>query len=101
MTLSTRIGQLRLLAILEGISYLSLGLTMYLKYYQEMGLPNKIVGMMHGILLIAYCIWVLIVGKKAGWKWETFMVCWVASLLPIGTFWADAKYFKPLEQSNA
>ena len=100
MTLSTRIGQLRALAIVEGITYLSLALTMYLKYYQDMGLPNKIVGMIHGILFIAYCIWVYLVGKKEQWNWDKLLICWIASLLPFATFWVDAKYLKPLDRVN-
>lgn len=101
MKLATRVGQLRLLAILEGISYLSLALTMPLKYIYEMGMPNKIVGMIHGVLFIAYCIWVLLVGMNQKWRWTKMLICWIASLLPFATFWVDAKYLKPLEQNNA
>ena len=59
MNLKSLLGQLRILAILEGISYLLLGLTMPLKYWYNMGMPNKIVGMIHGVLFIAFCLWVI------------------------------------------
>ena len=64
MNFKTLLGQLRWLAILEGISYLLLAITVPLKYMYEMGTPNKIVGMAHGVLFIAYCIWVVIYGRQ-------------------------------------
>ncbi|MFT5779737.1 MAG: integral membrane protein [Crocinitomicaceae bacterium] len=100
MTLKTRLGQLRILATLEGISFLLLGGTMILKYVYEMGLPNKIVGMIHGILFIAYVIWVFIVGKEKQWGIRLSIICWLASLLPFAPFWVDARYLKPLERKQ-
>ena len=55
MNLNSKLGQLQLLAILEGISYISFGLTMPLKYMMEIKGPNYIVGMAHGLLFMAYC----------------------------------------------
>ena len=54
MKLNSTLGQLRILAILEGISYLLLIPTIILKYGFEMGLPNKIVGSLHGLLFVLY-----------------------------------------------
>ncbi len=99
MKLKTTLGQLRLLAIMEGISYLLFALTMPLKYVFEMGMPNKIVGMAHGVLFIAYVIWVFLVGNNRKWNWKKMGVCWIASLLPFATFWVDAIYLKPLEEN--
>ena len=96
MNLKTTLGQLRILAILEGISFLMLGVTMTLKYFYEMGMPNKIVGMAHGVLFIAYVIWVFLVGNNRKWSWVKMGICWGASLLPFATFWIDAKYLKPI-----
>jgi integral membrane protein len=99
MNLKTTLGQLRILAIMEGISYLLLGITMILKYSYEMGMPNKIVGMAHGVLFIAYIIWVFLVGNNRKWSWTKIGICWLASLLPFATFWVDAKYLKPISES--
>ena len=91
------IYQLRWLALLEGISYLLLfGLGMPLKYLADIPEPNYVIGMAHGILFVAYLIWVLIVGKNHSWSYLTFFWSGLASLLPFGTFVADAKIFKPL-----
>ncbi|XOV68511.1 MAG: DUF3817 domain-containing protein [Fluviicola sp.] len=99
MNIKTLLGQLRILAVAEGISYLLLALTMPLKYMYEMGMPNKIVGMAHGVLFIAYCVWVVIYGREAKWKLSTIGWSLLASLLPFGTFVADAKIFKK-DQEN-
>ena len=94
MNFKSTIGVLRVLALLEGISYLLLALTMPLKYYYEMPMPNKIVGMTHGFLFIAYCIMVFVVNQEKKWRQLTNVWAYVASLLPFGTFVADAKIFK-------
>ena len=88
------IRNLRIIAILEGISYLLLGLTMPLKYMLDMPKPNYIVGMAHGVLFMAYVLLVLVVGRK--FKWDLTIMFWafIASLIPFGTFVADAKIFK-------
>lgn len=97
MNFKTTLGALRVFAILEGFSYLLLGLTMPLKYYYEMGMPNKIVGMAHGVLFIIYCIMVFIVNKEQKWSLSTNFWAYLASLIPFGTFIADAKIFKPTQ----
>lgn len=94
MNITTKLGQLRILAISEGISYLLFALTMPIKYMYENPLPNKIVGYAHGFLFIAYCLWVLIVGIEKKWNFKTLFLAEFASLLPFGTFVADAKIFK-------
>ncbi|OFZ64969.1 MAG: hypothetical protein A3D92_05140 [Bacteroidetes bacterium RIFCSPHIGHO2_02_FULL_44_7] len=94
MTLSTRIGQLRLLAISEGISYLLFALTMPLKYVYLIPWPNQIVGMAHGVLFIAYCIWVVLVARAHKWTIQKTLLALLASLLPIATFVVDARWLK-------
>jgi integral membrane protein len=85
---------LKRLAILEGISFLCFGITVPLKYILGYGLPNLIVGMAHGILFLAYCLWVLIYGIGARKNSTFFILGWFMSLLPFGTFWFDATYLK-------
>ncbi|BFP42391.1 DUF3817 domain-containing protein [Flavobacteriaceae bacterium GF1] len=85
----------RLTAILEGISYLLIfGLTMPLKYWAEIGEPNKIVGMAHGILFILFIVLAGVFCWERKWGLRRFLILFVASLLPFGTFYADRKYLK-------
>ncbi len=95
MNLDTFIGRFRVIAILEGISYLLLGVTMPLKYMLEIPEPNYIVGMAHGILFIAYIFLALQAIFTFKWKISTSFTVLVASLIPFGTFYADAKILKP------
>lgn len=81
----------RKIAILEGISYLLFAITMPLKYSLEMPLPNKIVGMAHGILFLAYVLFLYFVAMQRKWKIAKIFLLFVASLLPFATFVADKK----------
>ena len=94
MKLSTVLGQLRILAILEGISFLLLFPTIILKYGFEMGLPNKIVGSIHGLLFILYSIWVIYYAIKKKWSLMKTLICLAASLFPFATFIVDQKILK-------
>lgn len=86
---------LRLLAILEGISYLLLlGICMPLKYVWDIPEPTYPVGLAHGVLFVAYGIWVLIVTRQKKWSFKTMFLAGVASLLPFGTFVADKRIFQ-------
>ncbi len=86
---------LKLLAVLEGISTLVLfGISMPLKYFFEQPESIRPVGMAHGVLFIAYCVWVIIVALQQKWKISKTFWALAASLVPIGTFIADAKLFK-------
>jgi len=48
--LKTALGRLRIVAFMEGCSYLLLGFTMILKYKFSMPQPNYIVGLAHGFI---------------------------------------------------
>lgn len=97
MTFSTSIGILRLLALIEGITYLSFGITVPLDRLYKIEQPNFWIGLIHGVLFVVYCIFVLIVSKQFKWSTKTTILAGFASLIPIGTFIADAKIFKPAQ----
>ncbi len=92
----------RIVAILEGVSYLMLFcLTMPLKYLADMPEPNKYVGYAHGFLFIAYVILAIMFWMEKKWSLKKGLILLVASLLPFGTFYIDKKYLKPLVSSQA
>lgn len=90
--------QLSILAIMEGISYLLFAVTMPLKYMFDLAGPNYFVGMAHGVLFIAYCLWVVMVAKQQKWNFKITLMALAASLLPIATFVVDSKLVKPAIQ---
>lgn len=90
----TNLGKLRLIALLEGVSFLVvLGITMPLKYWFDMPTPNYYIGMGHGLLFILYIILVLIVAQEYKWSFGTVIKAGIASVIPFGTFWAEKAIF--------
>src|SRR5690554_947908 len=100
MNFSSNLSILRLLALIEGISYLAFALTMPLKYVFDMPTPNKFVGMAHGFLFIAYCIMVFIVNLEKKWSFKVNFLAYAASLIPFATFVVDAKIFKKEQEKS-
>lgn len=92
--INTALGRLRIVAFLEGCSFLLLGVTMILKYRYAMPQPNYIVGLAHGILFVLYVVLVLQVSVL--YKWNLLKMFWafLASLIPFGTFYADKVLFR-------
>jgi integral membrane protein len=88
------LSQFRLVAFLEGCSFLLLGVTMILKYKYSMPQPNYVVGMAHGLLFIAYVFLLARVAYIQKWPLIKVSLSFLASLVPFGTFYADKKIFR-------
>lgn len=98
--LKTQLGRLRVLAFVEGVSFLViLFITMPLKYAFEMPGPNKVFGMAHGILFVLYVLAVIQITFVQNWKMGKTFWALLASIIPFGTFWADKKLFQPAEKA--
>lgn len=90
--MSNSLTRFRYIAIAEGISFLALLLiTMPLKYAMDMPMPNKIVGMAHGVLFIGYVVLGMQAATDEEWSAKFMLLAFVASLIPGGTFWLDRK----------
>jgi integral membrane protein len=96
--MKTALGRLRIVAFIEGCSYLLLGFTMILKYKFSMPQPNYIVGLAHGILFVLYIVLLLQVSFLHRWSIIKILMAFLASLIPFGTFYADKVLFR---QSNS
>lgn len=97
--LKTQLGRLRVVAFAEGVSFLILlGVGMPLKYAFGMPLPNKIIGMAHGLLFVLYVLLVIQCAIEFGWNWRKTALALLASIIPFGTFWADLKLFREHNQ---
>jgi integral membrane protein len=92
--LKSALGRLRVVAFLEGCSYLLLGLTMILKYKFSMPQPNYVVGLAHGILFVVYIVLLLQVSILHRWNILKMFWAFLASLIPFGTFYADKALFR-------
>ena len=96
--LKTAIGRLRIIAFMEGCSYLLLGFTMILKYKFSMPQPNYIVGLAHGILFVLYIVLLLQVSFLYRWSIVKMFMVFLASLIPFGTFYADKVLFRKINE---
>jgi integral membrane protein len=91
----SHLGRLRIIAFLEGISFLLLMfIAMPLKYYWGLTHATMDIGMAHGILFILYIFMVIPVQSELKWSPSTTLWALVASVLPFGTFIADVKIFR-------
>lgn len=91
--LYTPLGRFRIIAFLEGVSYLMLGITMPLKYLYDMPGPNYAVGMAHGFLFMTYVVLLAYVSRRYDWSLLKTGLAFLAALLPLGTFVAEWKLY--------
>lgn len=90
--LRTPIGRLRVIAFIEGVSYIVLlGIAMPLKYFAGIPEAVKTVGWAHGILFMLYLLSVAEVYVKRCWSFMQGGWALVAAFVPFGTFFLDAK----------
>lgn len=89
--LTTKIGRLRLIGFLEGISLLILiGIAVPLKYASGDPSLVKTMGPVHGLLFLLFSLNTLSFGIEQKWKFqETTWKVLVACLIPFGTFYVD------------
>ena len=90
------INQFRIIALIEGVSYISFAITMPLKYGFDITEPNYFVGMFHGLVFILYCLWLLILTLQKKWSLGIGVLFFIASVIPFGTFYMDLKHLKPM-----
>ncbi|UTA69347.1 MULTISPECIES: DUF3817 domain-containing protein [Emticicia] len=91
----TSLGRLRVLAFIEGVSFLViLFITMPLKYLLQNPEPNRVFGMAHGVLFILYVLAVVQIKIEQNWSLSKMGLALLASVIPFGTFWADKKLFQ-------
>lgn len=97
--MNNSIRNLRVIGILEGISYLVLlCIAMPMKYYLGMPQVVKIVGWCHGVLFMLYIPAAFLARKPMQWTFVQFGMALAASLIPFGTFVLD-RSLKAKEES--
>lgn len=94
----TKIGRLRIIAILEGISLLTLVfIAVPLKYEFDNPAFVKMMGPIHGSLFLLFLFNTLSVGVEQNWKFkETTWKVLLACIIPFGTFYIDRKILSRL-----
>lgn len=94
------IKTLRIVSIVEGISYLLLlGVAMPLKYIWANDVLIRPIGMAHGVLFLIFLAILFIVCQKEKLSLSIFIMGLIASLLPFAPFLFDFK-LRQLEQQK-
>lgn len=94
--LSSLIGHLRIVGLIEGVSYIFLVfIAMPLKYSADIPMAVKISGMIHGILFVLFVGYLTLCHFKYRWSVVRSILLLVLSLIPFGNFIADHFILKP------
>jgi integral membrane protein len=85
----------KILALVEGISALLLFFfAMPMKYFFQIPIYVKYIGMAHGLLFTAYIILATILKFDQNWNFKKYLEICLASIPPFGTFYIEKKYLK-------
>ncbi|ERI07845.1 DUF3817 domain-containing protein [Aneurinibacillus aneurinilyticus] len=90
--LKTPLGRFRLIALVEGISFLLLlGIAMPLKYFADFPAAVSVAGALHGLLFVLYIAAVAHVTFALRWSFVRVIGALVASIVPFGNFVLDSR----------
>jgi len=98
----TKIGRLRVLALMEGLSLIVLiGIAVPLKYLLQDPSLVKTMGPIHGMLFLLFIINTISVGVEYRWKFqETTWKVLLACIIPFGTFYVDYTILSKMQQES-
>ncbi|WP_051966654.1 DUF3817 domain-containing protein [Kitasatospora mediocidica] len=80
--------RLRLVSGPEGLSFLLLLVGMVFKYNTSFN-PVPVLGMIHGMLFLAYVAFWALAWQKQGWDLKRAVLLLILSVLPTGGFFAE------------
>ncbi len=89
----------RIIAIIEGISYLVLlFIAMPLKYFADYPYMVTYLGWLHGVLFVIFGV--LLIQAWGTYRWSFMKACiaFISSLIPFGTFIFDRELKKDLNK---
>ena len=99
--LSSALGRLRVVAIIEGVSYVVLlGIAMPLKYLYDMPQAVSLVGMLHVVLFVLLLPALLHAQLDKKWGLWLSIQVFLASLVPLGAFWMDRRLKRMFEAAE-
>tara|TARA_Y100000589_G_scaffold69338_1_gene61255 strand:- start:2026 stop:2337 length:312 start_codon:yes stop_codon:yes gene_type:complete len=88
--LNSSIGRLRVISIVEGISFIVLLLiAMPMKYIWGMPSAVTVVGMVHGVLFLLFCVALVNAVLVARWRLKPPLLIFLASLIPFAPLWVE------------
>jgi integral membrane protein len=95
--LQSALGRLRIIAFLEGLSFIVLvGVAVPMKYMYGFEHATREIGMIHGILFMTYTYLLYPAKEKLNWSWKQTSMAFAASIIPLGTFVAEYRWFRKI-----
>jgi integral membrane protein len=90
LTFVKELRRFRWVAIVEGISFLLLlFIAMPLKYFAGFPLAVRVVGMVHGVLFLAFVVTLFEAAVERSWSPRRWGFAFLSSLVPFGTYALD------------
>jgi len=100
--LKSKIGRLRIIGFLEGLSLLILlFIAVPMKHLFGIPMGSMIVGSIHGALFLAYIYLAIMLSIERNWKF--FRITWkvlLSSFIPFGTFYIDKVILSTMDDPN-
>ena len=97
----TKLEQLRIVALVEGVSFLVLlFIAMPLKYMAGIPLAVRIVGMIHGLLFVGFVYALIGAASEREWPFKRSIMAFVSSIIPFGTFIFDKSIKSEIEDAK-
>jgi integral membrane protein len=94
--------QLRLVALLEGVSFVALlFIAMPLKYLAGLPLAVRIMGSVHGLLFLMFMVALYQASSERGWPHGRSLLAFVSSIVPFGTFIFDRSLRREIADGDA
>lgn len=96
--LKSKIGRLRLLSVIEGISLILLVfIGMPFKYLLASPMLVKVLGPIHGVLFLLLIFMTISAAVEYAWKFKRTAAILIASVVPFGCFYVETKIFRNLQ----
>ncbi|MET3292008.1 UNVERIFIED_CONTAM: integral membrane protein [Brevibacillus sp. OAP136] len=93
--MKTALSRMRLIALIEGLSYLFLlFIAMPLKYFAGFPQVVTVAGGLHGLFFVLYLIALINVTIADGWKFGRVLFTFVIAFVPFGNFILDSRLRK-------
>ncbi|MCK9337202.1 MAG: DUF3817 domain-containing protein [Arcobacteraceae bacterium] len=91
----------RKISFIEGISYMILlFIAMPLKYFADLPVFVKVVGMAHGALFVLFLVYLFLAARENNWNIKFNALAFVASLVPFGTFYLETRLKQMVPVTN-
>jgi integral membrane protein len=101
ISLRDPVGRVRLVGMLEGISFLVLlGIAMPLKYMAGMPMAVRVTGMIHGVLFLLFLLVIFQAWGNKALTTKQSALAFLASLIPFGPFLIDRRLAESATQSG-